>query len=362
MIDDATLSRRPTYSSTLGVGLGPFACWAGLGLGPSACWVWAWAHLLVGLELGPVFLTGLGSDPFARWVWAWIHLLGGLELCPIICACSGPNDLAFCLSTNFWIFPVAVFGISVMKITVFGTINLGNFPLQYSIISSSVGFRLNPSFKLINAHGVSPQNSSGRATTAASFTIGFMYKTDSTSTLLKFSPPLIITSFDRSFISKYPSGCITPTSPVKNHPSSLIAFAVPSGSFKYPSVTDAPLTTISPMEAPSLFTLFLVSGSNTSTASTASIRTPCLAFSRACSIAGSWFHSDFHEQQMIVPALSVNPYPWVTTNPSDSVRSRIDAGGGAPAVRILTGRSSGKLSGEFVSILSTTGAPHKCVT
>uniref|UniRef100_A0A0A0KR73 Uncharacterized protein n=1 Tax=Cucumis sativus TaxID=3659 RepID=A0A0A0KR73_CUCSA len=174
-----------------------------------------------------------------------------------------------------------------MKTTVFGTINPANFPLQYSIISSSVGTRVSPSLRLTNAHGVSPQNSSGRATTAASFTAGFVYRTDSTSTLLKFSPPLIITSFDLSFISKYPSGCITPTSPVKNHPSSVIAFLVASGSLKYPSIIDPPLITISPIETPSLCTLFPVPESNTSASAIARVRTPCRAFNRARSVAGN---------------------------------------------------------------------------
>ncbi|KAA0050852.1 uncharacterized protein E6C27_scaffold404G001210 [Cucumis melo var. makuwa] len=39
--------------------------------------------MLIGLELGPIFLTDLGSGPFARQVWAWIYLLGGLGLEPI---------------------------------------------------------------------------------------------------------------------------------------------------------------------------------------------------------------------------------------------------------------------------------------
>ncbi|KAF5769207.1 hypothetical protein HanXRQr2_Chr14g0645591 [Helianthus annuus] len=91
----------------------------------------------------------------------------------------------------------------------------GSLPLQNCIISSPVGFGFPwPSLRVTNAHGVSPQNSSGRPTTAASFTAGCKYNTDSTSTLLIFSPPLMITSFDLSLISKYPSVCITPTSPV----------------------------------------------------------------------------------------------------------------------------------------------------
>jgi hypothetical protein len=84
--------------------------------------------------------------------------------------------------------------------------------LNHIVMTSAV---VDPSsLRLMNAHNVSPQKSSGRATIAASFTAGWLYSTDSTSTLLMFSPPLMITSLDRSQISMYPSGCITPTSPV----------------------------------------------------------------------------------------------------------------------------------------------------
>ncbi|RID68571.1 hypothetical protein BRARA_C00719 [Brassica rapa] len=116
-----------------------------------------------------------------------------------------PIFFAISLSTNFITLPVEVLGNSSLNDTVLGTIYLGIFFLQYSINSPSVGFRVKPGFKLTNAHGVSPQNSSGLATTATSFTAGFVYRTASTSTLLTFSPPVMIISFDLSLISKYPS-------------------------------------------------------------------------------------------------------------------------------------------------------------
>ena len=58
----ANVSIYREISWTLG-GLGPI-CLLGLGLGldPFACWVWAWAHLLVGVELEPICLLDLSLD------------------------------------------------------------------------------------------------------------------------------------------------------------------------------------------------------------------------------------------------------------------------------------------------------------
>jgi hypothetical protein len=66
------------------------------------------------------------------------------------------------------------------------------------------------------------------------------------------------------------------------------------------------------------------------------VRMPCLALSRARSDAASLFHSPFHAQQTTSLAVSVSPYPWLTSNPMDSVRCSTAAGGGAPAVRMRT--------------------------
>ncbi|KAL9262340.1 hypothetical protein AKJ16_DCAP20897 [Drosera capensis] len=271
--------------------------------------------------------------------------------------CVGPIATAISLNRYFWIFPVDVLGSSSLNNTVFGAI----LCLQYSTTSFSVGFSSTPSFKLTKAIGVSPQNSSGFATTAASFTTLFVYRTASTSMLFMFSPPLMITSFNLSLISKYPSGCITPTSPVLNHPPSMF-LAVASGSFKYPSMMEPPRITISPRVTPSCFTLFFVMRSITSTAVRPGVRTPCRAFSLACSVAGSLFQSFFQVQDTTTPPVSVSPYPWLTENPRDWVRRRIGAGGGAPAVRMWTLSVRGLALGVPESIFRMTGAPHMWVT
>ncbi|KAF4358186.1 hypothetical protein F8388_009469 [Cannabis sativa] len=86
--------------------------------------------------------------------------------------------------------------------------------------------------------------------------------------LLIFSPPDIITSFDRSFISIYPSEWTTPTSPVKNQPF-LKANDVVFGSLKYPFIKLLPLITISPNDFPSRGMLSIVLKFFTSTWSAA---------------------------------------------------------------------------------------------
>ena len=73
-------------------------------------------------------------------------------------------SLAFFLNSNFWIFPVEVFGSSQNSIF-FGTLNLAKVSLQKSINSFSVTvLSLTDS---INAQGTSPHFSSGFDTTAA---------------------------------------------------------------------------------------------------------------------------------------------------------------------------------------------------
>ncbi|KAJ6693194.1 hypothetical protein OIU85_004003 [Salix viminalis] len=75
--------------------------------------------------------------------------------------------------------------------------------------------------------------------------------------------------------------------------------------------------------------------------------TPCLAFSLALSLTGNVFHFCFHAQDTTSPAVSVNPFPWLTTKPSDSVRSITASGGGAPAVIMCTGFLRGSTSGDL---------------
>ncbi|GER27232.1 amp-dependent synthetase and ligase [Striga asiatica] len=110
-----------------------------------------------------------------------------------------------------------VLGSSSTNATFFGTMNPGSLSRQCRTISASLTSG-SPFCSFTKAHGLSPHLGCGIATTAASTTIGCSYNAASTSTLLMFSPPDMITSFNRSLISTYPSGWTTPASPVWNHP------------------------------------------------------------------------------------------------------------------------------------------------
>ena len=57
-----------------------------------------------------------------------------------------------------------------------------------------------PARSSMKAQGVSPQRSSGLATTAAAMTAGWRYSASSTSIEEMFSPPLMMMSFERSRI------------------------------------------------------------------------------------------------------------------------------------------------------------------
>src|ERR1035437_114961 len=70
----------------------------------------------------------------------------------------------------------------------------------------------------MKAHGTSPHFGSGLATTAAESTVGWRCRMSSTSMEEMFSPPEMITSFERSLMRTYPSGSITARSPVWNQP------------------------------------------------------------------------------------------------------------------------------------------------
>ena len=107
------------------------------------------------------------------------------------------NSLAFFLNSNFWIFPVEVFGNSQNAIF-FGILKPANVSLQKSISSFSV-VSLSFAFS-IKAQGTSPHFSSGLATTAAIETLGCLAKVFSISIEDMFSPPEIIISFDLSLI------------------------------------------------------------------------------------------------------------------------------------------------------------------
>eukprot|EP00252_Welwitschia_mirabilis_P021120 TRINITY_DN5322_c0_g1_i1.p2 TRINITY_DN5322_c0_g1~~TRINITY_DN5322_c0_g1_i1.p2 ORF type:complete len:245 (-),score=-42.59 TRINITY_DN5322_c0_g1_i1:1151-1885(-) len=216
------------------------------------------------------------------------------------------SDRALSLSKNFCALPVAVFGMEATTTTVLGTMKPGSLCLQNRTISDCHFSESAPPDTTTNAHGVSPQCGSGRATTAASTTAGCEYSTDSTSTLLIFSPPEMMISFDRSLISIYPSGCRTATSPVRNHPP-VKARAVASGLCRYPIISVGPRSITSPGDLPSLGTLRMVSGSFTSSSVRQSPRTPWRALMRARLDAGSWFQESCHVQQTTRPAVSVRP-------------------------------------------------------
>ena len=105
------------------------------------------------------------------------------------------SSLAFFLSSNFWIFPVEVFGKS-QNTTFLGSLNPAKVSLQKSIISFSVaGLSL---INSTNAQGVSPHFSSGLATTAAKDTDECFAIVFSISIEDIFSPPEIIISLDLS--------------------------------------------------------------------------------------------------------------------------------------------------------------------
>ncbi|KAH0451743.1 hypothetical protein IEQ34_019042 [Dendrobium chrysotoxum] len=165
-----------------------------------------------------------------------------------------------------------------------------------------------------------------------------------------------MTSLDLSLISTYPSGCTTPTSPVKNQPS-LNTSEFASSLLKYPFITLLPLITISPTAFPSLGTLTIVPTSFTSTSLRLSTPIPCLALSLACSALVNRFHSSLHSQTSAGPVASVIPYACVTWNPNFSTLSSSAAGGGAPPVRTSTLDSVAS-----TRRLKMTGAQHMWVT
>src|SRR5262249_35134400 len=175
-----------------------------------------------------------------------------------------PSAFACSRSTNFWIFPVEVFG-SGPNTTVFGTLRRASFSRQKPMISSALASR--PGFSVTKAQGVSPHFSSGRATTAASITAGCWVNTSSTSRLEIFSPPEMMMSFERSLISIAPSGCQTARSPDRHQPSTSV-FAVAPRFLRYPFITVLLRTMISPTVAPSRGTLAMVFAFATLTSST----------------------------------------------------------------------------------------------
>src|SRR5262249_38046969 len=85
--------------------------------------------------------------------------------------CGGPQTaFARSRSTNFWIFPVEVFGISA-NTTWCGTLKPAKFARQWAIMSSTDGLGT-PALSSMKAHGVSPHLASALPTTAQDATAG----------------------------------------------------------------------------------------------------------------------------------------------------------------------------------------------
>lgn len=110
------------------------------------------------------------------------------------------------LNINFEIFPVAVCGISFTKAMSSGIHHRAIFPCKKDRISSLLTkLPLKPLSPLLScgtmiSNGRSPHFLSGMPITAASFTPGCPTASFSMATELIHSPPLLITSLDRSVI------------------------------------------------------------------------------------------------------------------------------------------------------------------
>src|ERR1700682_1979034 len=117
---------------------------------------------------------------------------------------------------NFCTLPVEVLGNSP-KTTLLGALKCASTERACSM--SPFSDNCAPGFRETKATGTSPHFWSGPATTAASSTAGCAASARSTSSEEMFSPPEMMMSLARSFSSTYPSGCITPKSPLRNQPS-----------------------------------------------------------------------------------------------------------------------------------------------
>ena len=115
--------------------------------------------------------------------------------------------------------PTAVFGISSTYSNRSGSQNFANDGARKSRSSPSDADA--PSRSTTTASGRSDHLSSGTAITAASATAGCPISAFSRATVEIHSPPDLTRSFERSWISTYPSAPIVTMSPVRNQPSSV---------------------------------------------------------------------------------------------------------------------------------------------
>src|SRR2546426_3340059 len=102
-------------------------------------------------------------------------------------------------NTYFWILPVAVLGSSATNVKSRGVLKCASLLRTNS--RSSCGATETPDLNTTKAWGTSPHFASGTPTTAASTIAGCPSNTPSTSTDEIFSPPLMMTSLNRSLIS-----------------------------------------------------------------------------------------------------------------------------------------------------------------
>ena len=117
-------------------------------------------------------------------------------------------------------------GSALTKWIPLGTLYGAKDARQKAVKSGAVTVR--PGLATTNAWMASPQYASGFPTTAHSATDGLLSNNSSTSRGYTFSPPVMIMSFLRSTMYKYPSSSILAKSPVMNQ-SPRLAFSVASG-------------------------------------------------------------------------------------------------------------------------------------
>ena len=107
-----------------------------------------------------------------------------------------------------------------------------------------------------------------------------------------------------------------------------------------------------------------MAGSPICAASSVASGTPWRDIAMARCAASSVAQSGCAAQNVAGPYDSVSPYMCVTRNPIRSIAAITGDGGAAPPVITSTGWSKRRFaaSGACTSMLSTIGAPHRCVT
>ena len=163
--------------------------------------------------------------------------------------------------------------------------------------------------------------------TAASSTAGCAISAPSSSMDDTHSPPDLMTSFVRSVSWRYPYSSITPTSPVRSHPSSKRSSE--PGALKYADATQFPLICTSPIDLPS--------HGHSSPVAMSTIRTripgigrPAFARVRNRSSSGSSSNAGIRCESVPTGPVSVIPQPCTSFSPY--FFSNVSATGFWPAV------------------------------